>query len=138
VLKYFAQHWIAIGAAVGVVSCSGADSSVATSSAIVTAEKWVLVGDIAYCAGTAVQESAAAKTANLVSAIIAQDANTQILTLGDNVYSFGTKAEFDSCYEPTWGQFKSRTWATPGNHDYGTPLAAGYYDYFGASAGADR
>jgi hypothetical protein len=27
---------------------------------------------------------------------------------------------------------------SPGNHEYGTPKAAGYFDYFGAAAGPDR
>jgi acid phosphatase type 7 len=124
--------------ALALSACSGGSTSTTQTGAIPSAEKWILVGDIAYCDAAGPSASAAAKTAGLVSSIIAQDSNTQILTLGDNVYSFGTPAEFASCYEPTWGQFKSRTWATPGNHDYGTPQAAGYYDYFGQSAGVDR
>ena len=53
-----------------------------------------------------------------------------MLTLGDNVYQNGTASEFSSCYGPTWGRFKSRTRPTPGNHDYNTAGASGYFDYF--------
>jgi hypothetical protein len=53
-----------------------------------------------------------------------------VVTLGDNVYQDGTLTEFTSCYEPTWGRFKSRTRPTPGNHDYNTAGATGYFDYY--------
>ena len=45
--------------------------------------------------------------------------------------------EFISCYEPTWGRFKDRTYPAPGNHEYNTPAAIGYFGYFGAAAGPD-
>ena len=59
----------------------------------------------------------------------------QVFTIGDNVYPDGTTDEFNLYYEPTWGAFKSRTRPAPGNHDYNTPNATGYYGYFGAAAG---
>ena len=55
--------------------------------------------------------------------------------LGDSVYNSGAPDEFAECYEPTWGRFKDRTRPAVGNHEYLTPGAAGYFDYFGASAG---
>lgn len=58
-----------------------------------------------------------------------------VYTTGDNVYNSGTAAEFAAYYEPTWGAFKSRTYPSPGNHDFRTPGATGYFDYFGARAG---
>jgi hypothetical protein len=58
-----------------------------------------------------------------------------VFTLGDNVYDNGTAAEFASYYAPTWGRHKSRTKPVPGNHDYNTSGARGYYGYFGAAAG---
>ncbi|MGV3742626.1 MAG: metallophosphoesterase family protein, partial [Burkholderiaceae bacterium] len=39
------------------------------------------------------------------------------------------------CYHATWGRFKERTHPTPGNHEYRTRSAEGYFDYFGAAAG---
>ena len=58
-----------------------------------------------------------------------------VFTAGDNAYSNGTRQEFLDCYDPWWGRHKPRTRPTPGNHDYGTPGAADYFAYFGASAG---
>jgi uncharacterized protein YjdB len=58
-----------------------------------------------------------------------------VFTLGDNVYSSGTATEFTQCYDPTWGRHKSRTKPSPGNHDYNTSGAAGYFGYFGTLAG---
>lgn len=47
----------------------------------------------------------------------------------------GTPAEFATCYEPTWGRHRHRTRPSPGNHDYQTPGAAGYFGYYGPNAG---
>lgn len=58
-----------------------------------------------------------------------------VFTVGDNVYETGTPDEFAKCYEPTWGRHKARTRPSPGNHDYYTPGAAGYFGYFGDLAG---
>jgi hypothetical protein len=69
-------------------------------------------------------------TAALVNAIPGT-----VFTMGDNVYNSGTAGEFNSYYNPTWGQFKARTKPAPGNHDYVTSGASGYYGYFGTLAG---
>ena len=58
--------------------------------------------------------------------------------LGDNTYPVGLLKEFEECYAPTWGQFKQRTHPSPGNHEYYTPHAVGYYTYFGETAGPGR
>lgn len=57
------------------------------------------------------------------------------LLLGDNQYEDGTLAKYQSYFGPTWGRFKSIIKPAPGNHDYLTGGAAGYFGYFGASAG---
>ena len=67
--------------------------------------------------------------------INAQPADATVITAGDNAYDSGTAAEFASWYDPTWGAFKARTRPAPGNHDYGTAGAAGYFGYYGANAG---
>jgi 3',5'-cyclic AMP phosphodiesterase CpdA len=59
-----------------------------------------------------------------------------VLVLGDAVYESGSHQEFAECYQPTWGRHLHRTRAVPGNHEYHTPGAAGFFDYFGAAAGA--
>jgi hypothetical protein len=58
-----------------------------------------------------------------------------VFTAGDNAYPDGTASDFATNYEPTWGRHKARTRPSPGNHDYHTSGAAGYFAYFGANAG---
>jgi hypothetical protein len=58
-----------------------------------------------------------------------------IFTLGDNAYDNGTAQEFAECYAPTWGRHLDRSRPVPGNHDYNTEGAQGYFDYFGPNAG---
>jgi hypothetical protein len=53
-----------------------------------------------------------------------------VFTVGDNVYPDGTYSQFVNCYGPTWGRHRLRTKPAPGNHDYHTPGAAGYFQYF--------
>jgi hypothetical protein len=70
-------------------------------------------------------------TANLLGAI-----NPDVVfTAGDNAYDSGTSSEFASRYDPSWGRFKAKTRPAPGNHDYRTSGASGYFGYFGAAAG---
>jgi acid phosphatase type 7 len=62
----------------------------------------------------------------------------EIFLIGDLAYDNGTLEDFQRCFEPDFGRFKSRIWAVPGNHDYQTPNANGYFNYFGERAGPDR
>jgi hypothetical protein len=57
-----------------------------------------------------------------------------VFTLGDNAYWRGSIDDYNNCYEPAWGSFKDRTRPSPGNHEYKTEGAAGYFEYFGALA----
>ncbi|MBK8048058.1 MAG: hypothetical protein IPK16_13545 [Anaerolineales bacterium] len=57
-----------------------------------------------------------------------------VLTLGDSTNLVGSSAEFRDCFAPTWGQQIDRIYPVPGNHDYGTQGAQGYYSYFGDKA----
>lgn len=65
-------------------------------------------------------------TANRVKAIGPRYA----LTGGDNAYPSGTATDFATKYHPTWGGFKAITKPSPGNHDYYTAGATGYFGYF--------
>ena len=58
-----------------------------------------------------------------------------VLTVGDNQYETGLLDEFQRSYGPTWGRLLDRTFPVPGNHEYDSPGANGYYSYFGARAG---
>jgi acid phosphatase type 7 len=59
-----------------------------------------------------------------------------VFTVGDNVYPSGTAWRFAFCYGPSWGRHKARTRPAPGNHEYLTESASGYFDYFGSAAGS--
>jgi Calcineurin-like phosphoesterase len=59
---------------------------------------------------------------------------TRVLVLGDDQYGRGSLSDFEAFYGPTWGRFKSKTDPAPGNHEYMTPDASGYFAYFGAAA----
>jgi len=67
--------------------------------------------------------------------ILAEYPKAVIATLGDNAYQDGTAQEFESCYGPSWGKFKERTYPATGNHDMSTKNAQGYWDYFDARGG---
>lgn len=77
---------------------------------------------------------AASRTARLAAAW----PNTPVLALGDLVYNSGTPVEFAKCYDPIWGGLRNRTLPTPGNHEYNSPGAFGYYDYWSDQAGPNR
>ena len=68
------------------------------------------------------------------ASILDSEAGT-ILALGDVVYPDGSDADFARCFAPSWGRHKTRIRPVPGNHEYHTPDAAGYFNYFGAVAG---
>ena len=85
----------------------------------------IAAGDIAACGA-----GDADATARLLDAI-----DGTIQTLGDNAYESGTEAEFANCFDPAWGRFRSRMRPAPGNHEYLTANATGYFKYFGAAAG---
>jgi hypothetical protein len=61
---------------------------------------------------------------------------TAVLPLGDLQYERGALAAFQQSYDSTWGRVKAVTRPVPGNHEYQTSGAAGYFDYFGTAAGS--
>jgi hypothetical protein len=81
---------------------------------------FVGAGDIASCANNNDE-----LTSQLLDAIPGT-----VFTTGDNVYDSGTFTQFTDCYDPTWGRHKVRTKPVPGNHEYVTSGAAGYFQYF--------
>ena len=80
------------------------------------------------------QDSEAQKTAKLAGLW----PEAVILGLGDLVYNRGTPAEFATCFEPLWGRLAARMLPAPGNHEYRSQSAFGYFDYWGAQAGPER
>jgi hypothetical protein len=77
-------------------------------------------GDISSCSNS--NDDATAKLLDSISGTV--------FTLGDNAYDSGTSTQYNNCYNPTWGRAKSRTKPVPGNHDYATSGASGYFKYF--------
>jgi hypothetical protein len=77
-------------------------------------------GDIANC-----NRSQDEQTAQLLDSIPGT-----VFTAGDNAYVDGTYTEYINCYDQNWGRHKSRTKPSPGNHEYLTSGAAGYFQYF--------
>jgi len=58
-----------------------------------------------------------------------------VLVLGDIQYEDGAYSKFLASYDPSWGRVKSITKPAPGNHEYQSGNANGYYQYFGPAAG---
>ena len=58
-----------------------------------------------------------------------------VLLLGDIQYEDGSYEKFLESYDPSWGRVKSITSPSPGNHEYETDDAEGYFRYFGKRAG---
>jgi len=81
-------------------------------------------GDIASC--TSQKDEATARLLDKLPGTV--------ITLGDNAYPHGTLAQMKDCYGPTWGRHRGRTRPVPGNHEYHTAGAAGFYSYFGEVA----
>jgi acid phosphatase type 7 len=92
---------------------------------IFSAPVLVGAGDIATCPNTGDEDTAA----------LLDDIDSAVFTLGDNAYEGGTDADFENCYDPSWGRHKARTYPSVGNHEYHTADASGYFNYFGAAAG---
>ncbi len=96
------------------------------------------VGDIAC----GVAEQAKLKANNLsgpcqmkaTSDLVIGQPFAAVLAIGDLQYPKGELAEFQGSYDVSWGKVKSITRPVPGNHEYYTPGATGYYTYFGAIA----
>jgi Calcineurin-like phosphoesterase len=58
-----------------------------------------------------------------------------VLDLGDNQYENGAYSKYLVSYARSWGRVKRITHPAPGNHEYETPNADGYFRYFGRVAG---
>jgi hypothetical protein len=133
----FFRQLLVVGLALAAATCTdntGVDedrssSRFVTPTGLLTSNPPVVLvgaGDIGTCA-TNNDEATAALIDNIPGTVFA---------LGDNAYEDGSAAEYTNCYAPTWGRHLARTKPVPGNHDYQTSGAAGYYGYFGAAAGA--
>jgi hypothetical protein len=88
----------------------------------------VAVGDIACPPGatktvTTCRQGATARLARRLDP-------RAVLAVGDTQYDTGAFRAYRRSYDRTWGALRSVTRPAPGNHEYGTPGARGYYRYF--------
>lgn len=88
-----------------------------------------VVGDIGYIDSTYKNIGNQQATANFMKQYAATTA--AIIEPGDICYYNGKVSDCNTYYVPYWGQFKSITKPAPGNHDYNTSGAPGYFGYFG-------
>lgn len=86
---------------------------------------FVGAGDIATC----FNDNDAA-TAALVDSIPGA-----VFVAGDNLHDNAVGASYATCYDPTWGRHRDRTYPAIGNHDYDPGSSDPYFDYFGTKAG---
>jgi PKD repeat protein len=86
-------------------------------------------GDIANCSRT--QDNG---TGDLIRSLLPSYPNAIVAPLGDLVYPYARSSDYNNCYNPAWGSFKSITRPVVGNHEYDSASTAqGYNGYFGTS-----
>ena len=107
-------------------------SSTTTEAAPAAPVTVVAVGDIACKPGYTVTSTKCrqAATARLTRSIDP----AYVIGLGDLQYDSGTLTAYRGSYDRSWGSLKSRTRPLPGNHEYETAGARGYYRYFGRTS----
>jgi chitodextrinase len=103
-------------------SITAATAACTAATAPVVAAAGDICGSPSDCAPTA--------------ALLGSLAPDRVLTLGDNAYPDGAASDYTSYYDPNWGKYKLKTSPAPGNHDYHTAGATGYFNYFGSQAPA--
>ncbi len=116
--------------AAGSTTSPVADAARATTAVAAKNDRVVVVavGDIACppSATTTRTKCKQGRTARLTSQV---DPDA-VLVLGDLQYQSGSLSDFRNSYHETWGQLRGITYPVPGNHEYRTKDAAGYFTYF--------
>ena len=84
------------------------------------------VGDIA-CQSYSQSDGEGACRSDEVAALITELAPDRFLALGDLQYNNGKLEEFLRVYDRQFGHLNPITTPTPGNHEYGTDGAQGYF-----------
>lgn len=98
----------------------------------------VATGDIACDPAAAAYNGGLGTTAGCrhqaVAAAVRAAQPDVFVPLGDLQYDDATYEKFMASYDTAFGDLKDITRPIPGNHEYKTPRAAGYYEYFGEAA----
>jgi acid phosphatase type 7 len=92
------------------------------------------VGDMVCESGESPSANACQQQA-VADRLAADPSVSTFLTLGDLQYPVGALAQFNTAYNASYGQLNAKVKPVPGNHEYGTPNAVGYFSYFGSGAG---
>lgn len=96
----------------------------------------VAVGDIACSPGSVVTATKCHQQG--VGDLTRRLRPDQLWLAGDIQYSRGERENFDGAFHPAFGDLRGITRPVPGNHEYYTAGAAGYFGYFGRRAGDPR
>ncbi len=132
-MQHISTSVVAAASMIALVAASGLAPRDLAASPIVTGDEVsgptvVAVGDIACEPGGTVAPRTCQQAA---TALLAQGYNAKyVLGLGDLQYLSGSLSEFLASYDKSWGALKSITRPIPGNHEYRTPAASGYFTYF--------
>lgn len=131
-MLWFLRVLISFVACAGVLSCSGADSAGRGSPSLVGQVPPISIRSVTFTgAGDLdVCRPGAEATARLLDRIPGS-----VFSLGDYGYPVSDAQTLATCYEPTWGRHRARTFPAPGNHDWDAQLGAPYFAYFGPAAG---
>jgi Calcineurin-like phosphoesterase len=125
---------LAVGCGGGEAGSAGAATTAShPAPARVSGPTLVAAGDVACAPGQARTRFACHQIDT--AALIARLDPDAVAVLGDLQYPAGSLADFHGSFDKTWGRFRDRMRPAVGNHEYGTPDAAGYFSYFGARAG---
>src|SRR5881397_4219821 len=131
--RLFAPLFVIAGA-LGITTCDGGGhrspteagpAPIASVSTSATPNTLVGAGNIGRCDRTG-DEATAALLDGIPGTVFAD---------GDNAFDKGTLTQYQQCYNPNWGRQQTRTRPAPGDWDYKTANASGYFGYFGAAAG---
>ncbi len=76
--------------------------------------------------------------ARLTAALAGRHPDAAILAVGDLAYYDGSPANFGLCFDRFWGRLKPRVLPAPGNHEYNSRDAYGYFEEWGPRAGPER
>jgi hypothetical protein len=87
-------------------------------------------GEITNCSSVG-----AVNTARIVDSVLTADTNATAFTLGNNLSGAVGTPTMETCFGPTWGQFKDRTFFALGQGDYESVGTSELYGYFGARVG---
>lgn len=110
---------------------AGTKDTSATKKTSQTGTKIVAVGDISCQPGEEVTPTTC-QMQKVVDAIVSEKP-VHVLALGDLQYDSGAPQAFEAAFKPLWEPLRDITYATPGNHEYATDSAAGYFGYWNGS-----